>query len=103
VAEGQTFVDHLNPDSLTTVTAKVEPALAADAVGVPLQFERHAYFVRDPDDAEGLAARPTRLGPALDLSRGRAVRPGRFVRRSRAQKREGKPRRSAAGRKRGRV
>ena len=53
VAEGQTFVDHLNPDSLTTVTAKVEPALAADAVGVPLQFERHAYFVRDPDDADG--------------------------------------------------
>lgn len=53
VAEGQTFVDHLNPDSLTTVTAKVEPALAADAVGVPLQFERHAYFVRDPDDAGG--------------------------------------------------
>ena len=53
MAEGQTFVDHLNPDSLTTVTAKVEPALAADAVGVPLQFERHAYFVRDPDDADG--------------------------------------------------
>ena len=53
LADGQTLADQLNADSLTTVTAKVEPALAADAVGVPLQFERHAYFVRDPDDADG--------------------------------------------------
>ena len=53
VPEGKTFLDVLNPASKTVVTAKVEPALAGDAPGVPLQFERHAYFVRDPDDAGG--------------------------------------------------
>ena len=53
VPEGQTFLDHLNPDSVTVVPAKVEPALAQDHPGVPLQFERHAYFVRDAEDSDG--------------------------------------------------
>jgi len=52
-ADGKTFLDHLNPESKTVVTAMAEPALADDAPGVPLQFERHAYFVRDPDDSDG--------------------------------------------------
>ncbi|MEM6458396.1 MAG: glutamine--tRNA ligase/YqeY domain fusion protein [Planctomycetota bacterium] len=51
VPEGGDWLDHLNPDSLKTVTAKVEPALIDDLPGVPLQFERQAYFVRDVEDA----------------------------------------------------
>ncbi|MEO1235193.1 MAG: glutamine--tRNA ligase/YqeY domain fusion protein [Planctomycetota bacterium] len=49
--DGGDWLGNINPDSLTTVTAKVEPALLDDGPGVPLQFERHAYFVRDPQDA----------------------------------------------------
>ena len=32
---------------MKVVRAMAEPALADDAAGVPLQFERTAYFVRD--------------------------------------------------------
>ena len=39
--------ENLNPDSVKLVQALAEPALADDAAGVPLQFERTAYFVRD--------------------------------------------------------
>jgi len=46
---GQSFLDHLNPDSIETVTAKVEPALVADEIGQRVQFERLGYFVVDPD------------------------------------------------------
>lgn len=49
VAEGQTFVDHMNPDSLTTITAHVEPALATCTVGDRVQFERLGYYVCDED------------------------------------------------------
>ncbi|TWT89406.1 glutamine--tRNA ligase/YqeY domain fusion protein [Neorhodopirellula pilleata] len=48
-AEGKTFLDHLNPDSLTTTTALVEPALAKAAIGERVQFERLGYYVVDPD------------------------------------------------------
>ena len=47
--EGQTFVDHLNPDSIETVTAMVEPSLGEAEVGDRVQFERLGYFVVDPD------------------------------------------------------
>lgn len=40
---------NLNPDSLTTVTAMAEPALADAEVGQALQFERVGYFTLDPD------------------------------------------------------
>lgn len=40
---------NLNPDSLTTVTAMAEPALAEAEAGQPLQFERVGYFTLDPD------------------------------------------------------
>lgn len=47
--EGQTFIDHLNPDSLKIITALVEPALAAAEVGDRVQFERLGYFIVDTD------------------------------------------------------
>ena len=48
-AEGG-FVSVLNPDSLKTVTAKVEPTLADVAPGFSCQFERVGYFVADSKD-----------------------------------------------------
>jgi glutaminyl-tRNA synthetase len=45
------FKDFLNPESLTTVMAKVEPALASVAVGETVQFERLGYFCVDPDSS----------------------------------------------------
>lgn len=47
VPEGESWLTNINPDSLKTVIAKAEPALADDQPGVSLQFERHAYFIRD--------------------------------------------------------
>lgn len=51
VPEGESWLTNINPESLKTVVAKVEPALVEDKAGLPLQFERHAYFTRDPEDA----------------------------------------------------
>ena len=45
-AEGG-FLNALNPDSLTSVSAKVEPALATCDPGFSCQFERIGYFVAD--------------------------------------------------------
>jgi glutaminyl-tRNA synthetase len=47
--EGKTFLDFINPDSLQTVHAFVEPALAAAEVGDRVQFERLGYFCVDKD------------------------------------------------------
>ncbi len=44
------FVNALNPDSLKTVSAKVEPSLAGAAPGFSCQFERIGYFVADSED-----------------------------------------------------
>ncbi len=41
------FVNAINPDSLTTLTAKLEPSLAACEPGFSCQFERVGYFVAD--------------------------------------------------------
>lgn len=49
VEEGRTFIDNLNPDSIQTVTAMVEPALVDAEVGERVQFERLGYFVVDKD------------------------------------------------------
>ncbi len=46
---GKTFLDFINPQSLTVITAKVEPTLAGAAVGDRVQFERLGYFCVDPD------------------------------------------------------
>lgn len=44
------FLDHLNPDSLTVVeSAKLEPGLAALEPGTTVQWERLGYFCVDPD------------------------------------------------------
>ena len=51
--EGGTFLDAINPNSLTVVTAKVEPALAQVAPGTVVQFERLGYFRADEDSAPG--------------------------------------------------
>ncbi|WP_221028826.1 glutamine--tRNA ligase [Actomonas aquatica] len=48
------FTTVLNPESLVTVEAKLEPALAAAQAGECFQFERMGYFAVDPkDSAEG--------------------------------------------------
>ena len=44
------FTSVLNPDSLTTRTAMVEPALAHADPGFTCQFERIGYFVADGID-----------------------------------------------------
>jgi len=49
-AEGD-FIDCLNPDSLKTITAKLEPSLAEFSAGQRVQFERLGYFTPDPKDS----------------------------------------------------
>ena len=52
VAEGQDFVDSLNPDSLEVLQGcKLEPSLAEAAPGTRYQFERLGYFCADPYDS----------------------------------------------------
>ena len=46
---GKTFLDYINPQSLTVITARVEPTLAGAASGDRVQFERLGYFCVDPD------------------------------------------------------
>jgi glutaminyl-tRNA synthetase len=51
--EGRTFLDNINPDSLTEVRdAKLEPSLAAAEPGQHFQFERLGYFFTDPIDSK---------------------------------------------------
>ncbi|KAA5544608.1 glutamine--tRNA ligase/YqeY domain fusion protein [Roseiconus nitratireducens] len=52
--EGQTFLDHLNPDSLTVTEAFAEPELAESKPGDRFQFERLGYYVVDRDSGEQL-------------------------------------------------
>lgn len=54
-AEGQTFLDYLNPESLKRVEAKLEPALASFKAGDKMQFERLGYFCKDKDSTDALA------------------------------------------------
>ena len=49
VPEGVDYKDNLNPDSLKTVTALVEPCLIDAKQGTGYQFERLGYFCVDPD------------------------------------------------------
>ena len=52
VAEGQTFLDHLNPDSLEILeTCYAEPNLKGAAAGDRFQFERLGYFCVDKDSS----------------------------------------------------
>jgi glutaminyl-tRNA synthetase len=49
-AEGKSYRDHLNPDSVRVVQGWVEPAAAGVAPEGRLQFERLGYFVADRRD-----------------------------------------------------
>lgn len=51
VPDGQTFLDNLNPNSLQTITAHLEPSLAEAVPGTHIQFERLGYFFVDPVDS----------------------------------------------------
>lgn len=52
--EGGTFLDNLNPHSLTVGTAWLEPALAGLETGRTVQFERLGYFCKDRDSTPEL-------------------------------------------------
>ena len=51
-AMGDDFKEHLNPDSLRTLTAQAEPSLAQAPAGARFQFERKGYFFVDPGDSK---------------------------------------------------
>jgi glutaminyl-tRNA synthetase len=53
-AEGETFLDHLNPNSLVVSEAWIEPTLTKEkAMAIKhFQFERLGYFYADPDSTE---------------------------------------------------
>ncbi len=54
VEEGKTYLDHLNPDSLTIVEkCKLEPSLAEAKPGQQFQFERKGFFCADLNFAPG--------------------------------------------------
>lgn len=52
VPEGKTFLDYINPDSLRTVSARLEPAMAQIRTGETVQFERVGYFCKDRDSTD---------------------------------------------------
>ena len=53
--EGEDFLDKLNPEAcIECPEAWVEPALASVDEGIPIQFERVGYFVRE-DTEQGLS------------------------------------------------
>ncbi|MGA9782658.1 MAG: glutamine--tRNA ligase/YqeY domain fusion protein [Terracidiphilus sp.] len=53
-ADGGSFLDNLNPDSLEVLTdAKLEPSLAQAQIEDRYQFERVGYFCLDPDSTAG--------------------------------------------------
>jgi glutaminyl-tRNA synthetase len=49
--EGKTYKDYLNPDSLKTVRAFIEPGAAGTLPGDKVQFERIGYFSCDKDSS----------------------------------------------------
>ena len=51
VEEGQSFLDNINPDSLQTIDAFVEPSLKNSKAGEHYQFERIGYFCPDLDSS----------------------------------------------------
>lgn len=50
--EGKSFLDNINPASMETITARIEPALADTKAGTHYQFERLGYFTVDPDSTD---------------------------------------------------
>ncbi|MDR2865006.1 MAG: glutamine--tRNA ligase/YqeY domain fusion protein [Spirochaetaceae bacterium] len=53
IAPGGSFLDNLNPDSLSRISnARAEPCLADASVEQKYQFERLGYFIRDTETGE---------------------------------------------------
>lgn len=50
--EGQDFTVNLNPDSIKTLKAFIEPSAGNKKTGDRFQFERIGYFCMDPDSTE---------------------------------------------------
>ncbi len=50
--EGETFLDHVNKNSLTVCQAKLEPDLADAQAGESWQFVRSGYFYPDSEDSK---------------------------------------------------
>ncbi len=48
-ADGKSYLDYLNPDSLKKVTGYAEPAIKSHQIGDQVQYERVGYFVVDSD------------------------------------------------------
>lgn len=46
-SNGTNFLQDINPHSLTTVSAYIEPSLPYIKTGTPIQFERLGYFISD--------------------------------------------------------
>ena len=63
--EGKTFKDYLNPDSLKTVTAMMEPSVKNAAPNTHYQFERLGYFVVD-EKSQGEHPQFNRVVPLRD-------------------------------------
>jgi glutaminyl-tRNA synthetase len=53
VEPGQSFLDNLNPNSLTVSRCWVEPSVIGAEEGTTYQFERLGYFCVDPDSGAG--------------------------------------------------
>jgi glutaminyl-tRNA synthetase len=51
-SDGKTYEDHLNPNSLRSVTGHIEASLAQAAPETAVQFERLGFFVTDRSDHE---------------------------------------------------
>jgi glutaminyl-tRNA synthetase len=49
VEEGGSFLNNINPESLSIVQVPGEVAIAETDLSLPLQFERKGYFFADPD------------------------------------------------------
>ena len=47
------FLNYINPNSLKTITAYVEPSLQTAKAGDTVQFQRLGYFCVDPDSTAG--------------------------------------------------
>ncbi len=53
LAEGESYRDYLNPDSLKIITGYAEPAVLSAPPLAKYQFERIGYFSADPDTTPG--------------------------------------------------
>tara|TARA_B100001123_G_scaffold247871_1_gene276842 strand:- start:176 stop:664 length:489 start_codon:yes stop_codon:yes gene_type:complete len=67
-------LDCLNPDSLKTIKAKMEPSLMNLAAGSRVQFERNGYFYADPIDSTPTQPVFNRIVPLRDSWAKRAGR-----------------------------